>query len=59
MRRSTPRLDKVVDALWNLDGQEDRPAWLAFKPDTDDVRFSPALALGRKLHGRGRRRGWL
>ena len=47
---------KVEDALWNLEGKRIAFLGLAFKPDTDDVRFSPALALARRLIGAGRER---
>ena len=40
---------KVVDALWNLDGKRIALLGLTFKPDTDDTRFSPPIALARKL----------
>lgn len=46
-------VDKVVDALWNLEDKRIALLGLAFKPDTDDIRFSPALGLARRLLDRG------
>jgi UDPglucose 6-dehydrogenase len=40
---------KVRDALWNLDDKRIALLGLAFKPGTDDIRFSPSLALARAL----------
>ena len=42
-------VDKVKDALWNLEDKRIALLGLAFKPRTDDVRLSPALALARRL----------
>jgi UDPglucose 6-dehydrogenase len=44
---------KIEDAVWNLEGKRIGLLGLSFKPGTDDVRFSPALALGRLLLERG------
>jgi UDPglucose 6-dehydrogenase len=44
---------KIKDALWNLENKRIAMLGLSFMPDTDDVRFSPALALGRRLLGEG------
>jgi UDPglucose 6-dehydrogenase len=40
---------KLKDALWNLEEKRIALLGLAFKPGTDDVRFSPPLALARRL----------
>jgi len=43
----------VEDAVWNLEGKRIALFGLAFKPLTDDVRSSPALALARRLLAHG------
>jgi UDPglucose 6-dehydrogenase len=43
----------IEDAMWNLEGKRIAVLGLAFKPGTDDVRFSPALELARRLIERG------
>jgi UDPglucose 6-dehydrogenase len=42
-------VDLVCDALWNLEDKRIALFGLSFKPDTDDVRFSPALAVASML----------
>ena len=44
---------KVTDILWNLEDKKVLLLGLAFKPATDDVRFSPAMSLARKLAALG------
>src|SRR4029453_2211936 len=44
---------KVKEAVWNLEGKRVTLLGLAFKPGTDDVRFSPSLGLARRLIERG------
>jgi UDPglucose 6-dehydrogenase len=42
-------LAKIRDVVWNLEGKRVALLGLSYKPDTDDVRFSPALTLARLL----------
>jgi UDPglucose 6-dehydrogenase len=42
-------VEKITDGLWNLDEKRIALLGLAFKPGTDDVRFSPPLVLARRL----------
>jgi UDPglucose 6-dehydrogenase len=44
---------KIEDVMWNLEEKRVVLLGLAFKPDTDDTRFSPALALGERLVAAG------
>jgi UDPglucose 6-dehydrogenase len=44
---------RVEEAVWNVDGKRIAVFGLAFKPGTDDVRSSPALALVRSLWSMG------
>ena len=46
-------VEKIKAGLWNLEDKTIALLGLSFKPGTDDVRFSPALALGRRLIAEG------
>lgn len=48
-------LARIEEAVWNLEEKRVALLGLSFKPGTDDVRFSPALALARLLAERGAR----
>jgi UDPglucose 6-dehydrogenase len=46
-------MSKIQSVLWNLEEKRIAVLGLAFKPETDDVRFSPAIALVRRLIAAG------
>jgi UDPglucose 6-dehydrogenase len=45
--------EKIRQALWVIKGKRVAVLGLAFKANTDDVRFSPALEVARCLHEEG------
>ena len=46
-------VSKIREAVWNLEGKRIALFGLSFKPDTDDIRFSPSLTLARALVAEG------
>jgi UDPglucose 6-dehydrogenase len=52
-RRIEHLVEKVRNELWVLRGKKIAVWGLAFKPDTDDVRFAPSIGLIRSLLAEG------
>ena len=46
-------LARVEEAVWNVEGKRIALLGLSFKPDTDDVRTSPALTIAARLLAEG------
>jgi UDPglucose 6-dehydrogenase len=46
-------IKKIEDSLWILKGKTIAVLGIAFKPDTDDIRFAPAIEIVSALQERG------
>jgi UDPglucose 6-dehydrogenase len=54
-RRIDRFCEKIREALWVIRGKQIGVLGLAFKPNTDDIRFAPAVDLIQRLLGGGAR----
>jgi UDPglucose 6-dehydrogenase len=54
-RRIDRFFEKIREALWVVRGKQMGVLGLAFKPNTDDIRFAPAVDLINRLVGEGAR----
>ena len=52
-RRIDRFIEKIRESLWVIKGKRVAVLGLAFKANTDDIRFSPAIDLVRQLVGEG------
>ena len=54
-RRIDRFMEKIREALWVIRGKQISVLGLAFKPNTDDIRFAPAIDLVNQLLAEGAR----